>query len=103
MKIQPLNILALVSVTCICTFAIARGQTSPNDLTVNAEAQILQDTNETKVFLTIHLVNSTDHEVTVLTKHLNARMDGSANRMTFAIYRLREPRPETRWACHRAV
>jgi hypothetical protein len=84
MKTKSLQLVAL-TLTCICTFATARGQTSTNELMVNAEARILQDTKETRVFLTIHLVNLTDHEVTVLTKHLNAGMDGSANRMTFIV------------------
>src|SRR5205085_11521059 len=42
-------------------------------------------TNETRVFLTLHLVNSTDHEVTVLTKHLNAGTDYFTNRVTFNV------------------
>ena len=73
------------AIACACATHISKCQASPNDLTVSAEAQLLVDTNDTRVFLTIHLLNSTDHEVTVLTKNLNTGMDGSSGRMTFIV------------------
>ncbi|MDB6068662.1 MAG: hypothetical protein JWR26_4870 [Pedosphaera sp.] len=84
MKTKILQTIAL-TLLCIGAFSVARAQTNTNDLTLDAEAQILQGTNETRVFLTIHLVNSTDHEVTVLTKHLNVGTDYSTNRVTFVV------------------
>ena len=52
---------------------------------MTAEAQLLLDTNDTRVFLTIHLLNSTNYEVTVLTKNLNTGIDWSDSPMTFLV------------------
>ena len=74
-----------MAIACICTTQIGQCQTPSNDLTLTADAQLLMDTNDTRVFLTIHLVNSTDHEVTVLTKNLNIGMEAASNQMVFAL------------------
>lgn len=84
MKIKSIQTL-VITIACICAAHVAHCQTSANDLTVSAEAQLLQDTNDTRVFLTIHLVNSSDHEITVLTKNLGMQTDGSANQMIFIV------------------
>ena len=74
-----------MAIACICAVQTGQCQTPTNDLTLTADAQLLMDTNDTRVFLTIHLVNSTDHEVTVLTKNLNLGMEAASNQMVFAL------------------
>ena len=74
-----------MAIACICTTQIGQCQTPSNDLTLTADAQLLLDTNDTRVFLTIHLINSTDHEVTVLTKNLNMGMEAASNQMVLAL------------------
>jgi len=84
MKTKTLQAIVM-AIVCICTTRVAEGQTSTNDLTVSAEAQLLLDANDTRVFLTIHLVNSSDHDATVLTKRLNVQTSGSTNEMSINI------------------
>ena len=74
-----------MAIACIYAAQMGQCQTSSNDLTLTADAQLLMDTNNTRVFLTIHLVNSTDHEITVLTKNLNMGMEAASNQMVFAL------------------
>jgi len=62
----------ILAIACICVPRIAPCQTSANDLMVSAEARVLLETNNTRIFLTVHLVNATDHELTVLTQGLDA-------------------------------
>lgn len=84
MKTKILQYIVM-AIACICAVQIGQCQTPSNDLTLTADAQLLMDTNDTRVFLTIHLVNSTDHEVTVLTKNLNMGMEAASNQMVFAL------------------
>jgi hypothetical protein len=84
MKTRTLHAIVM-AIVCLFTTHVADGQTSTNDLIVSAEARLLLDTNDTRVFLTIHLLNSSDHDATVLTKHLNIQTDGSTNQMSFNV------------------
>jgi hypothetical protein len=72
-----------IAIACLCTAQIARCQTPA--LTLTAEAQLLNDNNETKAFLTIHVINSTDHEVTVLTKNLNTTVETNGNQVSISL------------------
>lgn len=45
----------------------------------------MPDTNGARVFLTMHLINTGDREITVLTKHLNVQVEGSTNQTTFIV------------------
>ncbi|MDB6024735.1 MAG: hypothetical protein JWM68_958 [Verrucomicrobiales bacterium] len=63
---------------------VAQGQTT-NQLKVSAEARLLVEANDTRVFLSIHVLNSSDREVTILTKNLNVETDGSTSVMTFVV------------------
>jgi hypothetical protein len=74
-----------VAVVCLCAAHIVQGQTAPNGLTVSAEASVLPDTNGARIFLTLHLINTGDHEITVLTKHLNIQVEGSSKQTTFTV------------------
>jgi hypothetical protein len=84
MKTKTLQSIVL-AIVCICSTEIANCQTSTNDLAVSAEAQLLMDSDDPRVFLNIHLINLADHEVTVLTKDLNIEIQRSANQMTFVV------------------
>jgi hypothetical protein len=84
MKFKTLQSI-IMTVVCIGAAHVADCQTSTNDLTVSADASLLLNTNDTRIFLTIHLVNSSDHELTVLTKHLNIGTAGSTNQMTIEV------------------
>ncbi|MEY2466826.1 MAG: hypothetical protein QOD03_1347 [Verrucomicrobiota bacterium] len=84
MRTKILTIIA-TSIAIACFTQIANCQTSTNDLTVSAETQLLIETNSTRVFLAVHLINSSDHDVTVLTKHLNVQTEVSTNRTTFVV------------------
>lgn len=75
----------VMAIACICAVQIGQCQTPTNDLTMTVDAQLLMDTNDTRVFLTVHLINSTDHEVTVLTKNLNMGMETASNQMVFEL------------------
>lgn len=84
MKIKILQYIVMV-MTCVYASQTGQCQTSANDLTLTADAQLWMDTNDIRVFLTIHLVNSTDHEITVLTKNLNMGMEAASNQIIFAL------------------
>jgi len=62
---------AFVILTCLSSIGSAFGQTNSTELTVNATAALLVQTNKPELFLQIHLINSSDHEIVVLTKNLN--------------------------------
>jgi hypothetical protein len=66
------NIVKLVATIIVCTCAVhsANCQTSPDGLAVSAEASFLAATNAPQLFLTVHLLNTTNHEIVVLTKNL---------------------------------
>lgn len=84
MNTQTLRYLLLI-LFCACTPLPAQCQSSAPELLVSAEGQLLTATNNTLIFLTIHLVNSSDHDVTVLTKNLSLELDGSATQMNFTV------------------
>jgi hypothetical protein len=79
--------LCTIAGSIICFWAAygAQGQVASNGLTVGAEASLLPDTNGARVFLTLHLINTSDHDITVLTKHLSVEVDGSAKQTTFIL------------------
>ena len=74
-KIQTL----IVVIVYFCNAPLAFCQTNPNGLAISAEASLLTSTNEPKLFLMIHLVNTTNHAITVLTKNLNWSFNGNPN------------------------
>jgi hypothetical protein len=84
MKTKIIQYIVL-AVAFICAAQVGQCQTPSSDLAVTAEAQLQMDTNGTRVFLTIHLINTTDHEVTVLTKNLNMEMEAASNQMVFTL------------------
>ncbi len=69
----------------ICIAWTARSQTNSNGLGVSARASLFTDTNTPHVFLTIKLLNTSDHNVTVLTKHLNVGVEPSTNYMSLSL------------------
>jgi hypothetical protein len=73
------------TVACLWFAEAARAQVASGGLTVGAEASLLPDTNGARIFLTVHLINTTDHDITVLTRHLNVEVDGSARQTTFTL------------------
>jgi hypothetical protein len=81
-KIQK---ILIVIITCICAAQSARCQTSANGLAVSAEASLSPDTNAPQLFITIHLLNTTNRDLVVLTKKLNFDFDVDASPWTFNI------------------
>ena len=63
----------------------AESQSSSTGLEVSAEASLLVDTNNPRVFLTVHLVNTSDRELTVLTKQLNLVVQPSSDHLVLSI------------------
>jgi hypothetical protein len=81
MKAMKANIQSfIVVIACFYGAHSAICQTSPNGLVVSAEASLLTGTNESKLYLTVHLVNTANHEITILTKNLNWSFSGSTDR-----------------------
>jgi hypothetical protein len=62
--------LVVIIIAVICVSFSARSQTSSNGLNVSAKASFLADTNAPQLFLTVHLLNTTNHDIVVLTKGL---------------------------------
>lgn len=75
MKPTTLKTLALI-IASLCFTGVARSQSSTNELQVKAQASLLTDTNNPRLFLTVYLLNTSDHELTVLTKNLNLGIGG---------------------------
>ena len=77
--------LACIAIVIACSWGTlkAAAQISTNGLTLSAEAQLLLETNDTRVFLTVHLLNSSDHEIVVLTRGLNAGFVATGKQMSF--------------------
>jgi len=75
----------LLAIICLGTAQSVQSQTSTNDLTMTAEAQLLMDTNNPRVFIVVHLLNTTDHEITVLTKSLNYQLELDGNPMVISL------------------
>jgi hypothetical protein len=69
MKTKIVKLVALI-IVCACASFSAKSQTTSNGLTVSAEASFLTDTNAPQLFLTVHLLNTTNHGIVVLTKGL---------------------------------
>jgi hypothetical protein len=65
-------------VACFCAAHSAFCQTNQNGLAISAKASLLLGTNESKLFFEVHLVNTTNHEITVLTRKLNCSFNGFA-------------------------
>jgi len=79
-----LKTLALM-IASVCFAWTARSQSNTNGLQVSAQAFLLVETNHPKIFLTLHLVNSSDHEVTVLTKNLNLGIQPASDKLMLSI------------------
>jgi hypothetical protein len=73
MKFRNLEFVAVIVTCLVAQSAIC--QSNANGLTVNAEASFLADAKAPQLFLTIHLLNTTNHEIVVLTKNLNVSFD----------------------------
>jgi len=58
----------------------------PNGLAISAEASLLAGTSAPQLFLTVHLRNTTNHEMVVLTKNLDSDIDFN-------------PADATKWTC----
>jgi hypothetical protein len=74
MKIKIVKLIFLI-IACICAVRSAESQNIPNGLEVSATASLRGDTNAPQLFLIVHLLNTTNHDIVVLTKNLN--FDGS--------------------------
>ncbi|MGA2242765.1 MAG: hypothetical protein ABSH11_12140 [Verrucomicrobiota bacterium] len=70
MKTKIVQLVAII-IVCTCASFSANCQTNPNGLAVSAEASFLADTNAPQLFLIVHLLNTTNHDIVVLTKNLN--------------------------------
>ena len=77
MKSKILKFLAVIITCLVAQSAIC--QSNANGLTVNAEASFLADSKAPQLFMTIHLLNTTNHEIVVLTKNLNVSFDLGGN------------------------
>jgi len=84
MKPITLKSLALI-IASFCFGWAAQAQSSTNELQVSAQASLLADTNNPQIFLTIQLLNTSDHELTVLTKNLNLDIKPSSNQLELTI------------------
>jgi hypothetical protein len=69
MKTQIVK-LVIIIIAVACVSFSARSQTNSNGLTISAQASFLADTNAPQLFLTVHLLNTTNHDIVVLTKGL---------------------------------
>ena len=68
----------------VCLASVAFSQSNTNELLIKAKATLLADTNSPRIFLTIYLVNTNAHELTVLTKNLNWVTSGeSGDKLVF--------------------
>jgi hypothetical protein len=74
MKIKILQIISVI-IASVCISQTANCQTNANGLAISAEGSLLADTNAPQLFLTVHLLNTTNHEIVVLTKNLNCGFD----------------------------
>lgn len=75
--------LTLITVL-VCLASVAFSQSNTNELQIKAKASLLADTNSPRIFLTIYLVNTNAHELTVLTKNLNWATSGeSGDKLVF--------------------
>ena len=74
MKIKILQIIGVI-VASVCFSQTASCQTSANGLAISAEGSLLADTNAPQLFLVVHLLNTTNHDIVVLTKKLNCGFD----------------------------
>src|SRR5690349_7576457 len=63
----------------------AQSQTNSNGLEVSARASLFTGTNYPQVFLTMKLVNTTHHEVTVLTKNLNVAIEPTTDHLVISL------------------
>jgi hypothetical protein len=63
----------------------AQSQTNSNGLEVSGRAALLTDTNSPRLFLTLELLNTSEHEVTVLTKNLNVGVEPSGNSVALSL------------------
>ena len=67
-------------ITYICLAGSVRSQNITNELQVSAQASLLLTApNSPRIFLTVQVVNTSDHEVTVLTRNLNEGIGGRPN------------------------
>jgi len=69
MKTKIVKLASLI-IVCVCAVLSAECQNNPNGLAISAEASLLADTNAPQLFLTVHLLNTTNHDIVVLTKGL---------------------------------
>jgi hypothetical protein len=74
MKNKILQIIAVIIVS-VCFSQTANCQTNTNGLAISAEGSFLADPTAPQLFLTVHLLNTTNHEIVVLTKKLNFDFD----------------------------
>jgi hypothetical protein len=69
MKTKIVKLVFLI-IACICDVRPAESQSIPNGLEVSATASLRGDTNAPQLFLIVHLLNTTNHDIIVLTKGL---------------------------------
>jgi len=81
---MTLKKLTLV-LTFVCVTWMARSQTNSNGLEVSARASLYTATNTPHLFLTIKLLNTSDHDVTVLTKNLNVGVEPTTNSVVLSL------------------
>ena len=70
MKTKIMKLVSLI-IVCVCASVSANCQTNPNGLAVSAGASFLANTNAPQLFLIVHLLNTTNHDIVVLTKKLD--------------------------------
>jgi hypothetical protein len=84
MKPTKFKTLALI-IASFCFAEAAHSQGNTNGLQVSAQASLRIETNSPRVFLTVQLVNTSDHEITVLTKNLNLDFKPSSDQLELTI------------------
>jgi hypothetical protein len=76
MKIKALQIVCVI-ITSFCAAQKASCQTNTNGLVISAKGSILASANSPQLFLTVHLLNASSNDITVLTKNLSLSFDTS--------------------------
>lgn len=84
MKPTTLKTLALI-IAALCFAWAAQAQTNSTVLQVIAQASLRIEINSPRIFLTVQLVNTNDHEVTVLTKNLSVDIQPSSDQLELTI------------------
>ncbi len=75
----------LIALSCIAITSTAMCEPTAKDLTVGAEVNAAVISNQTKIYLTVHLINSSDHEITVLTKNLSLDLEEGAKELKIGL------------------